>query len=408
MTTTRKQTSNPVPAERALAPDLARGVMLLLIVLSNTSYYLWREPGSSSVDRFVRQAMSVVLDLRIYPMFAFLVGYGMVQLHRRRLAAAGATERATISLLRRRGRWMIVFGLVHAGLLMSTDVLGTWGLFTLALAGLLSSRSDRAVLTWCVVGLGYLAVVLTVLAVIEVTGGGLPLDEAADSAVNLAASGETSYLDSLLTRTLAWPGVTAATLVLGTAPIAMLLGVWAARRRVLDEPGRHLRLLRWTAGAGIAIGWTGGLPLALMEAPGGVIVWLHSMCGLPCGVGYAAAFGLLAHAMSARRRRAIPVVALAAVGRRSLSCYLTHSVIFAPLLAAWGLGLGAHLTSATMALFATGVWLTTVFGAYLLESTGKPGPAEAVLRRLIYRPTSASPGMRVRSFRFTQSQDDRA
>jgi uncharacterized protein len=29
------------PGERALAPDLARGCMLLLIVLSNTGFHLW-------------------------------------------------------------------------------------------------------------------------------------------------------------------------------------------------------------------------------------------------------------------------------------------------------------------------------------------------------------------------------
>jgi hypothetical protein len=35
-------TRGPVrPAERALAPDLARGGMLLLIVLSNTGFHLW-------------------------------------------------------------------------------------------------------------------------------------------------------------------------------------------------------------------------------------------------------------------------------------------------------------------------------------------------------------------------------
>lgn len=72
--------------------------------------------------------------------------------------------------------------------------------------------------------------------------------------------------------------------------------------------------------------------------------------------------------------------------KRSLSCYLTHSLIFAPLLAAWGLGLGEHLTSATMALVATGVWLVTVAGAYALERAGRRGPAEALLRRLMYRP----------------------
>lgn len=384
MTTAQEHVKGPVrAAERALAPDLARGFMLLLIVLSNTGYYLWETNGGAQLDVLVRTVTSFVLDLRIYPMFAFLIGYGMVQIHRRRLAA-GAEHREAVSLLRRRGLWMVVFGLAHAALLMSTDVLGTWGLFTLVLAGLVLSCRDRTVLVWSGVGLAYLTVVLLVLVVTERVTGGLPLDQATDTAVHLAASDEASYLESVLTRTMSWPGVTVATLVLGTAPIAILLGIWAARRRVLEEPGAHLRLLTWTAVAGLAVGWTGGLPLAFADTPTGAMVWLHSMTGLPCGVGYAALFGLLAHRLARSRRRPAALVALAAVGKRSLSCYLAHSVLFAPMLAAWGLGLGAHLTTSTMALFAIGVWLVTVVAAFLLERAGVQGPAEVALRRLVY------------------------
>jgi uncharacterized protein len=36
------------PGERALAPDLARGFMLLLIVLSNTGFHLWATTHGAS------------------------------------------------------------------------------------------------------------------------------------------------------------------------------------------------------------------------------------------------------------------------------------------------------------------------------------------------------------------------
>ena len=42
-------------------------------------------------------------------------------------------------------------------------------------------------------------------------------------------------------------------------------------------------------------------------------------------------------------------------------------MIFAPLLCAWGLGLGAILGSADVAALAIGVWLITVVGCSLLE-----------------------------------------
>ncbi len=123
-------------------------------------------------------------------------------------------------------------------------------------------------------------------------------------------------------------------------------------------------------------------PNAVTEA--GAFKLLADATGLAGGLGYVAVFGLFAHRMSARNRRHRAVAAVSAVGKRSLSSYLIHSAIFAPLLAAWGLGLGAHLGSATMALFAIGVWLVTVILADVLERQGRRGPAEWLLRRLMY------------------------
>lgn len=72
------------------------------------------------------------------------------------------------------------------------------------------------------------------------------------------------------------------------------------------------------------------------------------------------------------------------LGKRSLSGYVSHSVVMTPVLSAWGLGLGAHLTNASMALFAVGLWLLTVVAASVMERYGRRGPLEVLLRRLSY------------------------
>ena len=183
-------------------------------------------------------------------------------------------------------------------------------------------------------------------------------------------------------------------------PIAMLVAFWAARRQVLGRPAEHLPLLHRVAVIGLAVGWLGGLPLALdhvgvLSVPDQVS-WVFSatqpVTGLFGGIGYVAVFGLVGHTLTTRAEAAGragafggPVGAITAVGRRSLSCYLAQSLICAPLLSAWGLGLGAVLGSAEIALFAVGVWLATVAGAWALERQGRRGPAEVLLRRLIYR-----------------------
>jgi uncharacterized protein len=144
--------------ERALAPDLARGVMLLLIVLSNTAFHLWvarhgpsgwHPVDGNALDRAVQFTMITTLDLRVYPLFAFLFGYGMAQLYLR--TAAGTSEEAAIGLLRRRGVGLIAMGFVHAALLMAGDILGAYGVTSLFLAWLFLRRRDRTVLVWCAV-----------------------------------------------------------------------------------------------------------------------------------------------------------------------------------------------------------------------------------------------------------------
>jgi uncharacterized protein len=89
---------------RAVAPDLARGAMLLMIALANVHLYLQGTPGLRGypadlglADQVVTFLQLVLVDGRAYPLFALLVGYGAVQSARRRDAAAA------VGILRRRG-----------------------------------------------------------------------------------------------------------------------------------------------------------------------------------------------------------------------------------------------------------------------------------------------------------------
>src|SRR5690606_32512219 len=80
--------------------------------------------------------------------------------------------------------------------------------------------------------------------------------------------------------------------------------------------------------------------------------------------------------------------AFQAVGKRSLTCYLAQSVLCAPVLAAWGLGLGEHLSSWSMLLYAVAVGAVIRPFAIWPERRGMRGPAEALLRRLMYGRTA--------------------
>lgn len=397
--------------------------MLLFIVLSNTAFHLtaarhgpsgWQPVDGGWADHAVQFTMITALDLRIYPLFAFLFGYGMMQLFLRQ-TAAGTPERDAVRLLRRRSLCLIVIGLLHATLLMAGDIVGFYGMISLALGWLFLRRGDRALTWWIWIATAQfvlLAAQPVISAALSRELGTLG-DAGAEPGADAYAAGEGNWLTAAGTRFTSGLFVTFAAAPLslvGGAYVIFLLGFWAARRRVLEEPGRHLPLLRRTAVTGIAVGWLGALPAALAhvgaisvpddaQSEGGVLTLLRDATGNAAGLGYVAAVALFVHWWARRgssrgtktSTATTAVTAVSAVGKRSLSCYLAHSLIFAPVLAAWGLGLGEHLTSATMALFAVGVWLLTVAGAYAMERAGRRGPVEVALRRVMYRANSSRP-----------------
>ncbi|WP_226831939.1 DUF418 domain-containing protein [Brachybacterium sp. FME24] len=394
------QAAAPTPlAQRALAPDLARGMMLLLIALAHAPWFLYlsrvgdsqMHPAEGNLaDRLAQAVNIVIVDGRTHTMFGLLFAYGIGQMYARQ-TSRGGPESEIRGTLRRRHLWMLVFGLVHAALLWQGDILGTYGLIGLLMMPLFFRRSDRTLGIW----IGVLLVIgAAAMAVSTVSALYAPAEGAGAMAAEMqrASLAEPNYLLAGGVRILQWlvgliSGV--ATLAL---PTVFLIGLLGARHRVLEEPERHLSLLRWVAGTGIGAGWfVGGVQAfahigVLEPRTAAVIAPLHFFVGIFAGVGYAALFGLIAHRLRNHpARRSLPVRGLTALGRRSLSGYLAQSLVYGPLLAAWGLGLGAHLSSWSVMVIAISVWLLSIATALALERGGRRGPAEVLLRRLSYR-----------------------
>ncbi len=394
---------------RSLAPDLARGLMLLLIALANVPWWLHgvdrgvtnaHPLGTEGADLAYQVVSLVAIDGRSYPLFAFLFGYGIWQLYSRQ-SAAGTPMREAKRLLQRRHAWMVALGAVHALLLWFGDIVGAYGIVGLLVTWLLLQRSDRTlqVVAWVLAGLLVLGSAFALVAGIAMSallGGAVMGDPALGDIAIGYPSGESSYPLFMIASLGTWLVATLGQLLLLTVPLAVVLGILAARRGILDRPREHRALLVRVAVLGIAIGWAGGAVAAAQHAGlllDPMLAWatmgISSTAGVVGGVGYAALFGLLAAAIG--ERRGVVTRAIAAVGARSLSSYLLQSVLFAPVLAAWGLGLGGVLSPLQAAAYAVGVWLVSVVVAAILDRAGKRGPAEALLRRLAYgsRPVAA-------------------
>src|SRR5690625_2610709 len=96
-TTAPSPSSAPGPVARpvrSLTPDLARGLMLALIAIANVSWLLWGHgsvgmtphvPAQTLSDQVLQFLMTIMVDHRALPLFAFLFGYWMVQFYRSRI-----------------------------------------------------------------------------------------------------------------------------------------------------------------------------------------------------------------------------------------------------------------------------------------------------------------------------------
>ncbi|WP_329426403.1 DUF418 domain-containing protein [Streptosporangium sp. NBC_01495] len=202
------------------------------------------------------------------------------------------------------------------------DILGAYGLVGLVLAGFIR-REDKVVLRAAAAGL--------VLHVVILFGFGL-LTISAPKGDTPAAMADP--IEATVMRLIGWSGMTPTYFAASVVP-AFLFGIWAARRRVLEDPISHRDLLSRVAVLGTGPAVAGAVPLMLIDTriwtPSDMVAVsayaLHSVTGIAGGLAYAAIIGLAVGRM--RRGHPGPVVrALAACGQWSLTCYLLQSVIF--------------------------------------------------------------------------------
>ena len=376
--TTTVQGATPLTA-RALGPDLARGFMLLFIALANSHYFLPGDPvlggypqDGSAVDSAVAWLIATFVDGRAFPMFGLLFGYGVAHIVRRQEAAGRPAVRR---LLWRRSLVLVAVGVVDGLLFYAGDILAMYGVLLFVGAWAVFWR-DR----W-----------LLIVAGLFFALGALPSD--GSFAISFDSPDASALPPDLLTMLTERAVVVPYVALLGPIGFAapFLVGLWAGRRRLLEQPERCRGLLTVVATVGIAAAALGAQPMSLVlagvrdvpdQATLELIGALHDATGVLGGFGYAALIALLALWFAARRGRVVD--ALAATGQRSMTCYLVQSVAWALVFTPFLLDLSDELTVATTALLATGVWIGTVVLADWMAHRGNRGPFELLVRRVTY------------------------
>lgn len=383
-------------SERVLAPDLARGFALLLVALAHTTGIAnGNIPGVDQTPHGLERPYLVVLFLFVHacalPLFSMMFGYGLVQFINRQNSLGVSVGETRRSLLRRHVG-LLVLGAAHGILLFVGDVLGAFAIVGLAFTVLVLHRAG-----WVYrLGLIYLAfatVYVGVMAGLTFAGlargqGNAQVPVGPDTSAALD-----SYPAAVLDRLSEWP---ISTLFLLTTALFALVGAWAARRRVLEEPSKNVRLLRLGFLGGFGLAVVGALPMALLAGDfvtmdagtAGLAKIAYESAGLFGAVGYVSLFGLVALRLSKRQGATMGAVvgALVALGQRSLSFYLFQSVVWLVLFSSFTLHLGDRTASPTFvaAGCAFGVWLVSLTVAAVMRRHGFRGPVELLIRRFAY------------------------
>ena len=367
---------------RSPGPDVARGVALGIVAMSNTVWWLYgQDPGSlvwDSVDRWTEALSVLFISGRAYPMFSFLFGYGIVQMLSH-LAARGVSRRRAEIVVTRRNLTLIGLGFLHALFLFNGDVLGAYGL--LGFICLLMAR-------WRPSSIALIAVAFLAFRVLYDYYGWVW--QWVDLSLSQEVASAGSNRDAMGLRVRDW--LTGwAVLPYYLAP--MMFGVLAARQRILEEPEKHRRLLIGTIVGGFAISILSGLPEALATLdrwqPSGSQTWdtidtIGEAGGIAGGIALAALASLLTFHAGRSGVLHTMLEPVRCLGRRSLSGYLFQSFAFLLIFPAYTLGFGGKSGISACYLIALAVWAMSLVLATLLERSGRTGPGEWLIRSAAY------------------------
>ena len=412
------------------APDVARGFMLLLIALANVALWVDRVSGNTEpamIDRAWLAIRAALVDVRSFPLFALLFGFGLATMAQRRIETAvraaqtrldpglgadqreqwlaRAREEATVDarrLLRRRGAWMIVFGACH-GLLFPGDIIGAYGVTAVLLAGLIARRRRAWMI---VVGLLFTLPCLWTMTFLGWVISGGPQASGADIDFTSFAPSTAANPFNPLSNLISWLSATfTGVLFAPTVPVT-LLGVRLARSDLMSRPDRHRRGLLTAGAACLSVGVLGAIPIIVLN--GGWIslqnwshlassppssslpLWLGSLAPVISVVtGIIGACGWLALLAAWAGPAATGAMhgarwLLSAVGKRSMTAYVGQTLVFLPVFGALHLLGVTGVSQAAGALIAVAAWALIAAACARMEHSGRArGPLEVLLRHAV-------------------------
>ncbi|MGH8084648.1 MAG: DUF418 domain-containing protein [Lysobacter sp.] len=388
-------------SERLDNLDVLRGLALLGIALMNVEYFTAPlmdmsegiAPGERGLDWLADAFVYVFVRGKFWTLFSLLFGMGFAVM----LGRARAAGRDFVPLYLRRTFGLLLFGLAHAWLIWSGDILVSYALTALVL--LLFFRDTPAERAWKW-GAGIWAVLVGVMLLfgaMMAMGDGVTDPNAAGSAATIAALREAeiaaysggSYPEATAMRLRYFAHALPFNAFLVPLVLGMfLIGGWLVRSGAMARPAEHRRLF-------LRLTWIGGLGgLALTAAsvavetnpattgqpsPDAMMAMTLHMAGSP-----PMALAYIAIVVLALQHGATWLRALAPAGRMALTNYLAQSVIGTLVFYGYGLGLWGQVPRAWQVLGVVAVFVLQVLASRWWLARFRYGPLEWLWRAFTY------------------------
>lgn len=370
--------------KRSTAVDGIRGLSLLGILMANMLIFQYGMFGKdelhffqpSTLDLISHDLLKVFVEGSFMPIFTFLFGYSMIKM---RESLIGRGLKYGRSFLRR-SVLLIILGWLHSTFIWEGDILlfyGAIGLFLL----LFVKRKAKTILIWGILFLTLFAI-FGYGSMEPATGETERMENYVKQSIEVYGNGTFSEIvnfrstEEMPIDLPDWLML----LVILIAPLMsapmFLFGMVAAKRGRFLHPSKEIKLyLRWSLLVPVGLGLkTAGVMLGSTDNWSGVF----TMIGGPLlALGYIHLFASL-YAFSSKQ--SVIIRAFEAVGRMSLTNYLTQSVVCVLIFYGFGLGMFGKLGVLQGALLAILIYSVLATGSLLWLKRFRSGPIERLLR----------------------------
>lgn len=376
-------------SNRMIYLDMVRGFSILGILISNLSIFAETSFGmgfnQTVYSPYILGLIYFFITGKFFIIFSFVFGYGFTILMRSLEQKRGDTS----AIYYRRLMGLVILGVLHTILFFQWDILVSYGIMGFFLYKL-KGKSDNQILHISI-GFWILSIifygVLGFLGLVTTWEDPAKIKELADISIQ-GYRGD--FWEATLQRIREMP-LNALLLILFNWPSAFmmfLLGFWAGRKKILENPETFFDRIRQNLLPILAIGCIANVLYAWGNLD--VIGIFHSIvCNAMLGFGgisFALLYCYALHRIAESQNMKLDGIKnwLATVGSMSLTNYLMQSVILSWVFNGWGLGFYAELSPEIYILFVIPVFLWNVGFSVLWKKYFSVGPFEYFLRKITY------------------------